>query len=510
MAVGTLRDDNYLQSVDTGASMHKHACILLSGLNDLRIYMTKHQIDKPTANFDACGVCLETNSTDRPEATWAQCDACHQWYHSKCIGIPIEDLESYASYHCSKCVETAGPSTFKRHSSRKRSKINYAALNQGDNMIFKGLHPHIDRLVEYGQDKKLKQYYELSGEELTYDFMTSTGFDKPIYVPERQQSGVDMLMPEGLTVGDVVVEVGEDEPIEVMDVLTQENVRGWTVKDWGKYFNQVEDRDSIRNVISLEISDTDLGKRIKRPKIVEQMDLVDKVWPKELLESRKSVAKYCLMSVKNSYTDFHIDFAGTQVYYKVIRGKKTFLLFPPTTKNLHYYSTWSLDKYQSTTFFPDYMKDQQTRQIGSEADHGFKIELQTGDLMLIPSGWIHAVYTPEDSLVIGGNFLTLVGMKNQLEILQIEKRTNVKPKFSFPDFQTSMWYAAAYYVNNGLKLEKNEKKGLGELYKYLQTLVDNFSGCCGDIKETKKIKNMIPKKYVGDPIELLSNLKKLI
>lgn len=34
-----------------------------------------------------------------------------------------------------------------------------------------------------------------------------------------------------------------------------------------------------------------------------------------------------------------------------------------------------------------------------------RYELHAGDTLLIPSGWPHAVVTPEDSLVIGGNFL---------------------------------------------------------------------------------------------------------
>lgn len=31
--------------------------------------------------------------------------------------------------------------------------------------------------------------------------------------------------------------------------------------------------------------------------------------------------------------------------------------------------------------------------------------VRTGQTLFIPSGWIHAVLTPMDSLVFGGNFL---------------------------------------------------------------------------------------------------------
>ena len=37
------------------------------------------------------------------------------------------------------------------------------------------------------------------------------------------------------------------------------------------------------------------------------------------LYSRPQVQKYCLMSVKDSYTDFHVDFGGTSVWYHIIR-----------------------------------------------------------------------------------------------------------------------------------------------------------------------------------------------
>lgn len=37
------------------------------------------------------------------------------------------------------------------------------------------------------------------------------------------------------------------------------------------------------------------------------------------LYSRPQVQKYCLMGVKDSYTDFHVDFGGTSVWYHVVR-----------------------------------------------------------------------------------------------------------------------------------------------------------------------------------------------
>ena len=48
------------------------------------------------------------------------------------------------------------------------------------------------------------------------------------------------------------------------------------------------------------------------------------------------VQKYCLMGVKNSYTDFHVDFGGTSVWYHVLKVsevKREYLLYKLITKN---------------------------------------------------------------------------------------------------------------------------------------------------------------------------------
>lgn len=43
-----------------------------------------------------------------------------------------------------------------------------------------------------------------------------------------------------------------------------------------------------------------------------------------------------------------------------------------------------------------------------------------------PPGWIHAVYTPVDSLVFGGNILHSFNVPMQLRIYEIEDRTRVR------------------------------------------------------------------------------------
>jgi F-box/leucine-rich repeat protein 10/11 len=53
----------------------------------------------------------------------------------------------------------------------------------------------------------------------------------------------------------------------------------------------------------------------------------------------------------------------------------------------------------------------------------YLLQLLPGNTLIIPSGWIHAVYTPRDSLVVGGNFLHSYSMAMQLRVYAIEQRT---------------------------------------------------------------------------------------
>ncbi|XP_009702835.1 PREDICTED: lysine-specific demethylase 2B-like, partial [Cariama cristata] len=145
--------------------------------------------------------------------------------------------------------------------------------------------------------------------------------------------------------------------------------------------------------------------------------------------------RYCLMSVKGCFTDFHIDFGGTSVWYHVFRGGKIFWLIPPTLQNLELYEEWVLSGKQSDIF------------LGDRVERCQRIELKQGYTFFIPSGWIHAVYTPVDSLVFGGNILHSFNVPMQLRIYEIEDRTRVHAKFRYPFYYEMCWYVLERYVS---------------------------------------------------------------
>nr|CAH7745842.1 unnamed protein product [Callosobruchus chinensis] len=353
---------------------------------------------------------------------------------------------------------------------------------------------------------------EMHGSELTVAYFQRYGFNTPLLFKEK--TGLGLRVPtSNFTINDVRMCVGSRRVLDVMDVNTQKNSE-MTMKEWQKYYED-PNKDKLLNVISLEFSHTRLENYVQSPSVVRQVDWVDCVWPRHLKESQveatnvleemkyPKVQKYCLMSVKGCYTDFHVDFGGTSVWYHIIKGCKVFWLIPPTEHNLDLYERWVLSGKQSDIFF------------GDTVDKCARIVLYEGNTFFIPTGWIHAVYTPKDTLVFGGNFLHSYGIDKQLKIAQVEDSTKVPQKFRYPFFTEMLWYVLERYVHTLLgnshlttgqdapippdrphvHLTQGELHGLKEIVMYLHMLPPN--------------KKNVP-DLVKDAVSLIQDVRTLI
>ena len=109
--------------------------------------------------------------------------------------------------------------------------------------------------------------------------------------------------------------------------------------------------------------------------------------------------------------------------YHVLKGQKDFFFIPPTNSNLVAYKRWITSREQDNTFFPDCLKKGMyygylcciSSDLTTKGDCK-RLTLHAGETLFIPGGWIHAVYTPVDSLVIGGNFLLSPCIIPQLKV----------------------------------------------------------------------------------------------
>jgi F-box and leucine-rich repeat protein 10/11 len=442
-----------------------------------------------------CAKCNSLQATVESEeqdglTSWIGCNGCQRWFHFVCAGFKdSKEVRTVDKYICPDCEPVKGQTTYVRKSSRTRTAIDYAGLNQGmiqsseETAEHHWLKPIKDGRIKFQPD----DFARIRPEILTTDFLEKTdGMKRPVVIPaswnpqfgvkrvadtsmeegdgpaehevlinsegnesaanlsksffddqeevlECGQDLLNMVMPQNLTVRRVAELHGPEMPLDVIDVKSQQTAQKWNLKKWADYYESTGEK-TIRNVISLEVSQSKLGRLLQRPKIVRDLDLQDAVWPLEL--PSKAVQFYCLMSVADCYTDFHIDFGGSSVYYHILKGKKTFFFIPPEEKHLKKYEQWNNSPLQNQTFLGDVTGDCS------------RVDLSEGDTMMIPSGWIHAVWTPENSLVIGGNFLTRMSYEMQIKVNRIEIDTKTALKFRYPLFQKVNWYTAIRYLED--------------------------------------------------------------
>ncbi|KAF2147125.1 uncharacterized protein K452DRAFT_217652, partial [Aplosporella prunicola CBS 121167] len=439
-------------------------------------------VPPPAEEVTICAGCsFSRGPSTGQKDQWIGCNGCQNWYHFACAGFKnAKEVSGVDKFFCRACKPKFGPTTFVRKSKRAHTAVDYAGLNEGVLRTSEDEYEHhYIQAIKDGTFKFQPETFPRMRPELVTaeNFERNGGFKEPIVipaawnprpsfpgtaepakpefssqgeqtddipddldyemVPDDGQDLIDMVIPQGLTVRRVAELYGPDEKVEVIDVKSQEGEdRRWNMAKWADYYEE-EGEKPVRNVISLEISHSKLGRLIRRPKLVRDLDLQDSVWPDE--ETAKGnfpkVQFYCLMSVADCYTDFHIDFGGSSVYYHIIKGKKSFFFIPPKKQHLKKYEDWCLSQAQNWTFLAD------------ETKECYRVDLTEGDTMLIPSGWIHAVWTPENSLVIGGNFLTRINYAMQIRIAEIEKNTKVARKFRYPHFQKVLWYTVIQYLH---------------------------------------------------------------
>lgn len=424
------------------------------------------------------------------------CDMCELWCHIECVGVTNEEAAELDAYHCPSCETKYGMPKRKREdqnrkSSRKRKIHNYSEMEE---LQVPGEKP-IKAATNFLQILKEKKFSTespvkvIDGKKLTSDYIHQVGLRIPLIVNDLES--LDMKMPDPpFSVENVKDLVGATRILDVIEVDTQSEVNPqWTLSRWVDYYTN-SNRGKKYNVISLEVSGTKLAEKIESPSIVRKIDWIDTVWPKKS-DMWPKVQLYCLMSVRGAYTDFHIDFGGSSVWYHVLKGQKLFLLIPPTDENLIKYTEWSNSREQNEIFFVD------------NVDKCYLQIINPGQTFFVPTGWIHAVYTPEDSLVFGGNFLHGYNIKQQLQVYDIENKTGVANKFRFPLYEQMQWYAAENYLKrlkSEYKLSFWEYEGL----LHLVTTLDSW------LSKTAESASQFVPSSITNPKGLLEELSSII
>ncbi|KAF1762704.1 hypothetical protein GCK72_010966 [Caenorhabditis remanei] len=314
----------------------------------------------------------------------------------------------------------------------------------------------------------------------------------------KSREGLDMKVPKELGFDTLTDYIPADESINVIDGYSggsQDMTMGDLLEEFKK-----EIRTHTYNVLSLEFSEINgLNKKFNEPAFVRQSSIVNVLEtvlkrkadeierrlkrnyknPKELaellhdkyyyeakLKNLPSYQKFLLVSMKNAFTDIHVDLSATAVYYHVKKGRKVFYVAPPTARNLEIYKRYETAPQDDDVWIGEALFDQWKR-----------VEIKEGFTAIIPAGWIHFVYTPEDSIVVGGNFLMNQYLDKHFEFTEMENTSvelNVIDRSNmFRGFYNVMWgYADEVLLRN----LKNPRLAFGtynianDLHKCLESL----------------------------------------
>ncbi|XP_024913537.1 lysine-specific demethylase 7A isoform X2 [Cynoglossus semilaevis] len=418
-----------------------------------------------------------------------ECDICKDWFHGSCVQVEEHQAVDIDVYHCPNCDVVHGPSLMKKRSNWHRH--DYTEPDDGSRPVQAGTPRFIkelqNRTFASGEEIMMK----MKGEQVTPRYLERHGFRYPIAVTEMEGLGLK-LPPPTFSVRDVEQCVGGDKVVDVIDVARQADSK-MKLSDFIKYFTGPH-RPKVLNLISLEFSDTKMSELVEVPDVAQKMSWVENYWPDDSFFPKPFVQKYCLMGVKDSYTDFHIDFGGTSVWYHVLWGEKIFYLIKPTPANLALYEAWSSSPNQSEVFF------------GDRVDKCYKCVVTQGTTLLIPTGWIHGVLTSQDCMAFGGNFLHNLNIGMQLRCYEMERRLKTPDLFKFPYFEAICWYVA----KNLLEMLKELREDSCPPPNYL---VEGVKALIGALKTWLKREVTEPSSEVPDnvrPNHLIKELTKEI
>ncbi|XP_076276883.1 histone lysine demethylase PHF8 isoform X6 [Lasioglossum baleicum] len=406
-----------------------------------------------------------------------------------CVSVKEYMTIDLDKYHCSRCEAMCGPSLMKVKLNWHRH--DYSETDADNKPVQTGTPVFIRELKSRHFPKADDIVKHVRGQQLTLQYLQTNGFENAIIIDGKD--GLDMVVPPpNFSVYDVESYIGGDREMDVIDVTRQSNIR-MKLRDFVEYYNS-PCRTRVLNVISLEFTNTGLSPMVEAPYIARKLDWVNSVWPRDWSEDsdikRPEVQKYCLMGVKDSFTDFHVDFGGTSVWYHVLRGEKVFYLIRPTPANLQLYQHWMCSSTQSETFF------------GDQADACYRCVLKQGQTMMIPTGWIHAVLTPVDSLVFGGNFVHSLNIPMQIQIYELERKMKTPAKFQYPGFETINWFAAKKLLKELKELNNEGKKCPPYLLQGVKALLSILKQW-----NTDKDYNMISRGQIPETINSQKLLK---
>nr|CAD7256519.1 unnamed protein product [Timema shepardi] len=168
---------------------------------------------------------------------------------------------------------------------------------------------------------------------------------------------------------------------------------------------------------------------IQPPLISRILDWAEIAWPSDCSEPKSDVQRYCLVSTKRSFTDFHVDFGGSSVWYHVLKGEKILYLIKPTAANIQLFIQWTKTS-EDNLFFGDHYLNP------SGEGSTFLLVQEIESIM----DWD---FNPRWCEKAERSLLAAV------EIYKMEKANKTGLMYLYPQFEELNWYAAQHLLQDG-------------------------------------------------------------
>lgn len=115
-------------------------------------------------------------------------------------------------------------------------------------------------------------------------------------------------------------------------------------------------------------------------------------------------SKYLLLSEATSYTEPHEDMSGSNVFYALLTGEKIFHVYLRDSQLTEAIRTLTPEEFDTLL----------------ESHHHYTVRVHAGEGLLMPGNLVHRVYTIQDSVAIGCNFIAKPQIENCLSTRQWE------------------------------------------------------------------------------------------
>ncbi|GMT14200.1 hypothetical protein PFISCL1PPCAC_5497, partial [Pristionchus fissidentatus] len=401
-----------------------------------------------------CGVCSQIKNEEIRQKEYEKleidkvvvCDGCEVDHHVTCMDIQPIDVLHLDKVYCRACrgrddqlVNTYKKEVADHRTNPYKPEGKLKPMEIGTKRWIRERMKIICDMFDFPPDSLFEVCR--NGIEFKKKWNNNEKWKKVFLV--KNLYGFGLFIKKPIDLESIIRGMGKDNlMVKVVDVYRQKPKRMSL-----DYFRELWDDPKIRarplNILALEVSDTRLVGSVDMPHLhmlYGWAALVEREEKKRMIEANrerkergeKVIKKekkvnqrdlYFLFGMEGSFTNFHIDLGGSSVWNYLLSGRKFFFFAPPTQKNLDILKDYSNDKLRKE------------RWLGDQLEGISRVEFKAGECLVMPGGMLHAVFTPEDSVMMGGNFLCDQAIDQQFTAHSTEVELQNDTEYLFPNFE---------------------------------------------------------------------------